>query len=225
MLNCCSDVSGELLLSFNCSKSCCFVIGKCSKCTISDMSLGNDTITWYNTFKYLGVTFTTGRKLSVNINVIKQHFFAATNSILGRTYTLDELIRLQLLESYCLPILQYSTCAFHLLKTQCDELNAAWNSVYRRVFNFRKYDSVRLVICGLERLDFNHIRSKLILTFLKNCLQSSNTVVSFLTRLFTLGPQFKSVCQLFDIAVGSFNKLSFGELKSRIFSHFIDSCN
>ena len=115
--------------------------------------------------------------------------------------------------------------ALYLLKTQCDELNAAWNSVYRRVFNFRKYDSVRLVICGLERLDFHHIRSKLTLIFLKNCLQSSNNVISFLTRLFTLGPQFQSVCQLIDIDVASFNKLSFWELKSRVFNHFIESCN
>lgn len=225
MLNCCSYVSDELLLSFNCSKSCCFVIGKHSKCNISDMTLGNDRIAWYNTFKYLGVTFTTGRKLSVNIDVIKQHFFTAANSILGRTNSLDELIRLKLLESYCLPILQYSMGALYLLKTQCDELNAAWNSVYRRVFNFRKYDSVRLVICGLERLDFHHIRSKLTLIFLKNCLQSSNNVISFLTRLFTLGPQFQSVCQLIDIDVASFNKLSFWELKSRVFNHFIESCN
>jgi len=27
MLNCCSDVSRELLLSFNCAKSCCYAIG------------------------------------------------------------------------------------------------------------------------------------------------------------------------------------------------------
>jgi len=44
--------------------------------------------------------------------------------------------------------------------TQINELNAAWNSVYRRVFVFRKYDSVRAVICCLQRLDFNHIHSK-----------------------------------------------------------------
>lgn len=225
MLNCCSDVSHELLLSFNCAKSCCFAIGTGSKFTVSDMSLGNDKISWFNTVKYLGVTFTAGRKLSVNTDVIKQHFFVAANSVLGHTNTLDELIRLKLLESYCLPILQYSTCALQLHRTQCVELNTAWNSVFRRVFNFRKYDSVRLVICGLERLDFHHIRSKLTLTFIKNCLQSSNKVVMFLTRLFTLGPQFQSVCQSVDIDVARFNKLSFCELKSCVFSHFIDSCN
>ena len=170
MLNCCSGVSRELLLSFNCAKSCCFAIGKGSKFAISDMSVGNETIAWHNTFKYLGVTFSTGLKLSVNTDIIKQIFFVAANSVLSRTNSLDELIRLKLLESYCLPILQYSTCALKLRKAQCDELNAAWNwnSVFRRVFNFRKYDSVRLVICGLDRLDFHHIRSKLILTFIKN---------------------------------------------------------
>ena len=159
------------------------------------------------------------------ITIVVMTLFVAANSVLGHTNTLDELIRLKLLESYCLPILQYSTCALQLHRKQCVELNTAWNSVFRRVFNFRKYDSIRPVICGLERLDFHHIRSKLTLTFIKNSLQSSNQVVMFLTRLFTLGPQFKSECQLVGIDVARFDKLSFCELKSCVFSHFIDSCN
>jgi len=225
MLNCCSDVSRELLLSFNCAKSCCFAIGPGSKFDISDMSLGNDNIAWCNTFRYLGVTFIAGRKLCVNTDLIKQHFFVAVNSILGHSYNLDELIRLKLLESYCLPIIQYSSCALKLSNTQSNELNAAWNSVYRRIFRFRKYDSVRAVICGLERLDFHHIRSKLTLTFIKNSLRSPNAVVKFLTCLFTLGSQFKSTCNFVDVDAASFKSLSFHAVKSLVFRYFVNSCN
>jgi len=32
----------------------------------------------------------------------------ALNSVLGNTHSLDELIQLQLLESFCLPVLQYA---------------------------------------------------------------------------------------------------------------------
>ena len=79
---------------------------------------------------------------------------------------------------------------------------------FHRVFNFRKYVSVRLVICGLERLDSHHNRSKLTLTYIKNSVQSSN-VVLFFTRLFACGPQFKAACQSVNNNVASFNKLSF----------------
>jgi hypothetical protein len=228
MLNCCHDISHELLLSFNGAKFCCFAIGKGFKFTISEMSLDNDKILWYNTFKNLGVTFFAGQKLSVNVDIIKQHFFVASNSILGHSNSLDELICLKLLKSYCLPILRYSICALQLSEAQCEELNAAWNSVFRRAFNFRKYDSERQVICGLERLDFHHIRAKLTLMFIKNSLQSSNNVVVFLSRLFACGPQFKAVCQSVDnnvTSLCSFNKLSFYEIKSHVSKHFIDSCN
>lgn len=60
MLNCCYEVSCGLLLTFNCSKSYCFVIGSGCKYNIADMHLGSNLIQWYNSVKYLGVTFLEG---------------------------------------------------------------------------------------------------------------------------------------------------------------------
>ena len=98
----------------------------------------------------------------------------ASNSVLGNSRSLDELIQLQLLESFCLPVLQYAMCAVKLSSSQSAELNSCWNSFYRRVFNFRKYDSVRACICGLERLDFQHLRTFTSLVFIKKGFYSSN---------------------------------------------------
>ena len=53
----------------------------------------------------------------------------ASNSVLGNTHSLDELIQLQLLESFCLPVLQYATCAVKLSPSQSAELNSCWNNV------------------------------------------------------------------------------------------------
>ena len=44
MLNCCYNVSVNLLLKFNCAKSSCFAIGKGHAFNISNMQLGNDSI-------------------------------------------------------------------------------------------------------------------------------------------------------------------------------------
>jgi len=174
MLNCCFEVSIDQQLTFNCSKSCCFAVGKTAgKFRIADMILGNETISWCDSFKYLGVSFLAGKSLRVNIDVVKHKFFAACNSILGNSHSLDELIQLQLQESFCLPLLEYSLCAVRLTNSQCADLNSCWNIVFRRIFHFRKFDSVRACICGLGRLDFYHIRVNLLLKFVKKMFAES----------------------------------------------------
>ena len=75
--------------------------------------------------------------MSVDIDVIKRKFYAACNCILGKTYSLDEILRLSLQESYCLTVLEYATAAIRLSKYQVLELNVCWNSVFRKIFVLR----------------------------------------------------------------------------------------
>jgi len=42
---------------------------------------------------------------------------------------------------------------------QMAELNACWNSLYRKIVGFNRWESVKALIHGLERLDFHHIVS------------------------------------------------------------------
>ena len=46
----CYDVSQEVKLAFNCSKSCCFSVGRRHSAKISDMALGPETIAWCDNF-------------------------------------------------------------------------------------------------------------------------------------------------------------------------------
>ena len=114
MLNCCNDLSVQLRLEFNCKKSLCCCIGPSSKHNISPMNLGTEQINWSSTFDYLGISFISGYKLTVNINKLKQKFFAACNCILGNTKSLNDILKLNLMESYCLPLLMYCIAALKL---------------------------------------------------------------------------------------------------------------
>ena len=176
-------------LTFNCAKSSCFAIGKGNKLTISDMNLGLNRLQWCDSFKYLGVTFQAGRKLKVNIDVIKQKFVMASNSVLGNSHSIDELIQLQLLESFCLPVLQYAMCAVKLSSSQ----SSCWNSVYRRVFNFRKYDSVRACMWSWP-VRFSTLTDLCILDFIKKGFYSSNNVVRCMAKLFSVSHEFHLLC-------------------------------
>jgi len=111
MLNTCYEIAANLMLVFNCNKSKCITFGPGCKLDISHMYLGASTIKWCHTIKYLGVTLLSGPHMKVDIDVIKRKFFASCNTILSNCKGQTELVRLSLVQSYCLPILQYCCAA------------------------------------------------------------------------------------------------------------------
>ena len=94
-------------------------------------------------------------------------------------------------------------CAVKLSSSQEAEVNACWNTVYRRIFNYRKYDSVSTIICGLGRLDSKHLHTLWTLKFIKKCCFSQNVVVRCLGKLFTISGEFKQRCGRFDVDASS----------------------
>jgi len=218
MLDCCFDVSRDLQLTFNCTKACCFAIGKGSRLRVSNMNLGPNGIQRCDSFEYLGVTFHAGLKLKTNTEVIEQKFFMASNSVLGNSRSLDELIQLQLL----VILLAYSTatCAVKLSSSQSVELNSCWNNVYRRIFNFRKYDSVCACICGLGRLDFHHLRTSLTLIFIKKGFYSSNNVVRCMAKLFSVSVEFRRLCTNVDMYPHSIDITPIHVLRCSVYRNF-----
>ena len=73
--------------------------------------------------KYLGIIFISGKQLSTDDGVIKRKFDAACNCLFANCKNQKELLQLQLLESYCLPILTYCTVAVKLSIVQTANLN------------------------------------------------------------------------------------------------------
>ena len=94
MLDCCNKISNSLVLKFNVLKSWSSVIGPASKLNIVDMQLGLESISWTDAFKYLGVVFNAGRKLTVNTDVIKRKFYTDCNCLLGN---IDSLMKFYVL--------------------------------------------------------------------------------------------------------------------------------
>jgi len=173
------------------------------------MLLCHQPVPWSATFKYLGVNFIANHKLAVDINYIKRTFFVSCNCILGNTRSLDDIIKLNLIESYCLPILTYVIAALKLSNQQISELNSSWNSVYRRIFGFNKWESVRSFINGIGRLDFEHLRMFLSLKFLSNALQSSNEIFRFVASLAHVSNTFRNVYLRVGFVQEDLNKFTF----------------
>jgi len=217
MLNICNKTIMDMDLSFNCKKSVCIRFGPVCKYTITDMYIGSSTITWCNSIRYLGVNIESGSCFKVDTDIVRRKFFASCNAILSNSVHQSELLRLNLMECYSLPILQYCVAAIKFTDTQLKALNACWNMAFRKIFGFHRWESVKTFICGLGRLDFKHIYALRCFKFWKSVCISSNVVLRTVFSCFANSQDFNQLCCSYGVSVMGMN---FSELTSAVYEHF-----
>ena len=199
MLNKCNEVIGGLGLAFNCNKSCCFVVGRGHKFTLSKLELGGQLIDWCSHVKYLGISIFCKDKLRCDNNLIARKFYAASNCIFSNTYGLDEILKLSLQQSYCLPILQYGLAALRLTQTQVKALNVCWNDVFRKIFKFNRWESVSQFIDGLGYLNFTYLWYLSAIKLLKGLRTSNNLLLRSVFNCFVHGTECKKLISILTI--------------------------
>ena len=138
-------------IKFNANKSMCMIVGRVKLLNISA------SIQWTDSIKYLGVKLITGKRFRVDLSECRRKFFATVNSLFNKCKFTSDVVKLELLESHCLPVLLYSVDCLNLDTVQVKELNSWWNSVYRKIFNYNKWESVKEVIHLMGRLDLLHL--------------------------------------------------------------------
>ena len=72
--------------------------------------------------KYKGFTSISASTIHVDFNVIKGKFYAACNSILCHSRRNDEIVKLQLVKSFCSPLLTYYLGAIEIPHNKVKEL-------------------------------------------------------------------------------------------------------
>jgi hypothetical protein len=157
MLNMCGHAGTKLGIVFNAKKSCCLMIGPSVANRPISMKINGCAIEWVNELKYLGVHLCQGKKFSVNLSYVRRNFFASVNSVLSKCAHVSDMVKLELLEKHCLPLLTYCVESLFLTTKQIKDLNAYWNCVYRKIFMYNKWESVRELVMLLGRLDLSHI--------------------------------------------------------------------
>ena len=202
MLDRCGVVGSELGITFNVSKSCCIAIGPIPFVSVNaKMTLCNMPISWQCKCKYLGVTLLSGKHFNIDLSEIRRKFFVSCNLILSKCSYVSEPAKLKLVEAHCLPILLYAIESLNLSRVDLAEINSWWNSVYRKIFNFNKWESVKQLICLLGRLDVLHLENIRRIHFIKKMLASctgvNNTVKFILTKYIPNG-EFTFVLKKFD---------------------------
>ena len=145
------------------TKNMCF--GR--KTNVSHRLLMSGTpIEWVSEWKYLGVTLHTGRVFNCSVTEKVKAFYRSLNSILRIEGRSDDMILLRLIESHCIPILTYGMEIIHV--AQRDEkrsLRVAYNSVYRKLFHYRTFESVTALQHALGRKTWEELTESRIANF------------------------------------------------------------
>ena len=124
---------------------------------IAKLTLNGVILNWEAKIKYLGVWICSEKRFQVDLSEVRRKFFTSVNSILSKYKYTNDLVKLELLESQCLPIILYATECINLNSSQIKEINSWWNSAYRKIFGYSKWESVKSLICALRKLDVLHL--------------------------------------------------------------------
>jgi len=120
---------------------------------------------WADKLKYFGVYFDSRKIIKTDILPIMHRFYGSANSILCHSKYVSKLTKLSLFKSFALPVLMYGLDVLFLGPVQIRKSNVCWNSIYRRIFNFHRWESVKVLQLMCERLDHMHILDKIKLKF------------------------------------------------------------
>jgi len=155
MLNICSLFGSMNDIVFNPDKTVCMAVANTKHIT-GTLYISNKPIPWVSSLKYLGVHFVAKKGLMVDITSLKRSFYAACNSILVQCRYMIETVQVQLVRSYCLPLLLYCVGALDLNSTSIRDVSVCWNDAFRKIFKYNRWESVKMVqyFCGV--LDFTH---------------------------------------------------------------------
>jgi len=133
-------------MSINVNKSACVRISPRHKETCYNLlTLDEREIQWINTVRYLGVYRVSSKTFRCALDNAKKSFYRSFNSIFGKVgcFT-SEHVMVELLKTKCLPVLLYGLEVCSPTKAQIRSMDYARSSCYRKIFNVKSDENVRL---------------------------------------------------------------------------------
>ena len=134
-----------------------------------NLVLGDKEIEWVKSWSYLGVTLKSHKTFNCCIDAKIKSFYRSANAILRIDGRSDETVMLRLLESQCISILTYATEVIYVAdRDERRRLRVAYNSVFRKVFGYRDWESVTDLQHALKRPTWEELLEKRAANFAKS---------------------------------------------------------
>ena len=116
----------------------------------------------------MGAEFKSDNLLVVDVDRTVRKFYASANAILSQVQYSSEMLKLYLVETFCLSVLSYSRESLKFNNKQLSQLNVCVGitcKAYRKIFNMHRWDSVKELIAFCQRLDFAYLYEQRKLVF------------------------------------------------------------
>ena len=144
--------------------------------------LNGSAVEFVNEWKYLGVVLRCGPRYGCSVSARVKSFYKCLNSILRIEGRSDDMVLLRLLEAHCVPVLTYAieTC-YVSNRDERRSLRVAYNSIFRKLFGYRYYESVTNLQHALGRKTWEELVEKHESNFLARArLCSDDTLIKSL---------------------------------------------
>ena len=128
--------------------------------------LNGQTLEWVSSWKYLGVSLVSGRRFGCTVTDRIKKFYRCANAIFRIEGRSDDLTMLRLVQSHCVPLLTYGMEVAYL-PDRCErsKIRAAYNSLFRKIFGYRWYESVTELQLSLASPTWELLIEKLKVSF------------------------------------------------------------
>lgn len=144
MLDICSVEIAKLHLKFNSKKSVALRIGPRYNYDCAPLILDGSVLSFVAVVRYLGIFIKCGRKMVCSFEHIRLKFYSTFNAIYRRSKSSDsELVTVELIRSFCLPLITYALEALNLRATDYLMLDNLLNNSLAKIFDV-SYDKAVL---------------------------------------------------------------------------------
>ena len=151
LLDLCSAYCVDWDICLNSKKTKNMVFGKPTSINFKP-SLNGSPIEWVSEWKYLGVVLKSGRSFGCSVVDKVKSFYRSLNSILRVEGRSQDMVLLNLIEAHCVPILAYGIETIVVAdRDERRSLRVAYNSIFRKIFGYRHFESVTNLQHSLRR--------------------------------------------------------------------------
>jgi Reverse transcriptase (RNA-dependent DNA polymerase) len=136
MLDICSSEIAELHLNFTCKKSVTLLIGPRYNFDCAPFYLDGNVLQSVTRVRYLGIFIISSRRMVCSFEHIRLKFYSTFNAIYRRSKSADsELVTVELIRSFCLPLITQALEALNLRATDYLMLDNLLNYSLAKIFN------------------------------------------------------------------------------------------
>lgn len=142
MIDLCIIEFKKLDLEINVKKSVCMRIGPKYKNECADLLINGIPTSWSKSFTYLGITFKSSVKFSIDMKLNRAKFYRAFNSIYCKIAKANEFTIVHLVKTFCNPVIMFGLEALNFNVSQLSNINNLSYNILAKIFKTFDHSSL-----------------------------------------------------------------------------------